>query len=324
MKKLLIAVICLLAVTVCILSSCTNTDNEQKTDETMKDNAQNAEENKTENTEDLPVTENTEETLSVLEKYSSLVTVDEGGSLFDAAYLKGIEYEYAVFEVRENSSEDAEYEDYGDFIYWEVVVIKDNEAVTVLRQNYDEFATMLPSVKYLVIELDVNFDGKNDILLHQGNFGAQCAVGYTCHLNTADGFELCQSFPNFNAAISEVGHTVSTLNRDSAAQHSIEYYSYTQDGEYVPFEAVRFMPHSSAYMIYDNAEEFLGEDMSVYDEAEYRCVAVETYNDGEWELYKIYPDEKDSPYYEHKHVCYYENYKPICSLGTELYEYVKF
>ena len=265
-----------------------------------------------------------DENKPLLERYLPFVKVDDGGYLFDAAYLKGIEFDYAAYEVRENSLKDAEYDDYGEFIYWEVVVIKDNEAVTVLRQDYDEFPTMLPSVKYLVHELDVNFDGKNDILLHQGNFGAQGAVGYTCYLNTADSFELCHSFPNFNTAISEVGHTVCTLNRDSAAEHSVEYYSYTEDGEYVPFEAVRFMPHRSAYMIYDNAEEFLGEDMSVYDEAEYRCAVAETSNDGEWELYKIYPDEKDSPYYEHKHVCYYENYKPVYSLGAELYQYMKF
>lgn len=324
MKKTVIALICLIIVSVCIFSSCINTKNTQNVNVSLKDDTQNIEENKTENTDELILKEKTEEMSSVLEKYSSFVTVDEGGSLFDAAYLKGTEYEYAAYEVRENSSEDAENDDYGEFIYWEVAVIKNNEVVTVLRQDYDEFATMLPSVKYLVHELDVNFDGKNDILLHQGNFGAQGAVGYTCYLNTADGFELCQSSPNFNAAISEVGHTVSTLNRDSAAEHSIEYYSYTEDGEYIPFEAVRLMPHSSAYMIYDNAEEFLGEDMSVYDEAEYRCAAVETYNDGEWELYKIYPDEKDSPYYEHKHVSYYENYKYVYPESAELCEYTMF
>ena len=44
----------------------------------------------------------------------------------------------------------------------------------------------------------------------------------------------------------------------------------------------------------------------------------------EWELYKIYPDEKDSPYYEHKHVCYYENYKIVYPLSAELYDYKKF
>lgn len=259
-----------------------------------------------------------------LERYLPFVKVDDGYSLFDAAYLKGTEFEYAAYELRSQTAAETNYDDFEEAPYWEVAVVKEGEVITVLRQNYDDYVNLITSVKYLVYELDVNFDGKNDILLHQGQFGAQGAAGYTCYLSTADSFELCHSFPNFNTAISEIGHTVCTLNRDSAAEHSVEYYSYTEDGEYVPFEAVRFMPHSSAYSIYDNAEEFLGEDMSVYDEAEYRCAVVETFNNGEWELYKMYPDENDSPYYEHKHVCYYENYKPIYSLGTELYEYVKF
>ena len=265
-----------------------------------------------------------EEDISLIQKHVSAITVDDGCKLHDSAYLKGTEYEYVVYEVRSDTASETDYEDFGEKIYWQVVVLKNNEVITILRQEYDEFSTLLPSVKHLVYEVDVNFDGKNDILLHLGNFGAQGAIWYTGYLNKGDGFEKCLSLPNGTLALNAVSHTVSTINRDSAAEHTVTYYSYTEDGEFVPFEYLSFMPHERAYSYYDNAAEYLGEDESVYEGAEYRCVVTNIYKDGEWEFYRIYPHEEDSPYFEHKHVCYYKDYKDVHSMGTEMYDYKVF
>lgn len=80
---------------------------------------------------------------------------------------------------------------------------------------------------------DVDFDGKPDLLLRLGHFGAQMACAYACLLQREEGFEECSSFAGiFNPAIDEENQLILSSWRGNAATHGWGMYAY-QAGEFV-------------------------------------------------------------------------------------------
>lgn len=74
---------------------------------------------------------------------------------------------------------------------------------------------------------DVNFDGKDDILVDNGHFGNQGLVTYTCFLNTGGAYEKNESFTDIsNPAIDVKNEKILSVWRNWAASHSWAMYVY--------------------------------------------------------------------------------------------------
>lgn len=249
---------------------------------------------------------------SAFDKYEQYITVDEGYEISDFNGLTGEEFTYIVYEIQSVDEENKK--------YWQAVVTKEDSVVTVIRQDMEDGAGPWPSTVDLISEIDVNFDGRNDVLVYIGSFGAQGASAHRCFLQNEDGtlYE-SESFPVYNVAVSDTFHAIRTTWRNHAAEHEEIYYEY-KNGEFVPVQKIIFTPHVLAYEYHENASDWLGDDPTVYSDKDYRCAIEYVYAESEWKLYKICENEADSNYYEHKSMCYYEKYEYIgASKGTEIF-----
>jgi len=249
---------------------------------------------------------------SAFDKYEQYITVEEGYEISDFNGLTGEEFTYIVYEMQSVDEENQK--------YWQAVVTKEDSVVTVIRQDIEDGAGPWPSTVDLISEIDVNFDGRNDVLVYIGSFGAQGASAHRCFLQNEDGtlYE-SESFPVYNIAVSDTFHAIRTTWRNHAAEHEEIYYEY-KNGKFVPVQKIIFTPHVLAYEYHENASDWLGDDPTVYSDKDYRCAIEYVYAGSEWKLYKICENEADSNYYEHKSMCYYEKYEYIgASKGTEFF-----
>ena len=182
-------------------------------------------------------TDNAQEEIAYNTEYLTYVTIDDGYCITACAEYSGAEYQYVVYELEDKDSE------YSPEIYWVVVVLKDKKVLSVLRQEllvYEELNRA--TISNLVLEKDVNFDGKNDILLWLGHFGNQGLIRYACYLNIDDEFVECPSFSEIaNPAVDEANQVVLSSWRNWAASHSWAMY-YLIDGEYTETERLTEEP----------------------------------------------------------------------------------
>ncbi len=75
--------------------------------------------------------------------------------------------------------------------------------------------------------VDVNFDGKDDILVNNGHFGNQGLVTYTCFLNKDGAYERNESFADIsNPAVDNENKKILSTWRNWAASHSWAMYVY--------------------------------------------------------------------------------------------------
>lgn len=187
-------------------------------------------------------------------KYRSYLEIDEGYSIYASAMTQGEEYQYAVYELsapfQADPNSDLIVPRYdGKSIYWQVVVLKDEKVVAVLREEDNPFAGPIPNVDTLVVETDVNFDGKNDILLWQGHFGAQGASYYSCYLAAENDFSPCTDFsyiPNPN--LDRTSEIIMGCWRNSAASHGWSLYRF-EDGD---LKELAVLTHEPAEIIDSN------------------------------------------------------------------------
>ena len=71
-----------------------------------------------------------------LERYLPFVKVDDGYSLFDAAYLKGTEFEYAAYELRSQTAAETNYDDY---YIWDKQTLEELDLVISEMEDSDFF-----------------------------------------------------------------------------------------------------------------------------------------------------------------------------------------
>ena len=182
------------------------------------------------------------------ESYLSHIKIDDECKIYAYMEFKGEEYDYAIFGIsyneNKNFDEDEEFS-YNKILYWEIVVLKNNSIVTVLRDYKDDYADIFDSeneIKNRLVEKDVNFDGKNDILLFRGHYGNQGFVSYSCYLQTENKFELCESFSEIpNPVIDKENKVILCYWRNWAASHSIGKY-YFIDGKFIEKERLTEEP----------------------------------------------------------------------------------
>lgn len=112
-------------------------------------------------------------------------------------------------------------------IYW-TVVTKSILHPQEFRYDRDENAGPIPSVTTLVAEADINFDGRTDLCLLKGYFGAQGVRLYIGYLQNADGtYTLCEGFENIaDPALDAENKVILSTSRENAAQHRYGKYAF--------------------------------------------------------------------------------------------------
>lgn len=233
-----------------------------------------------ENLSDIPIFDNIEitepeheaikEYIAYSTEYLPYVTINEGYCITKCVEYSGTEYQYVIYEL-ENS---IGYTEYNREIYWTVIVLRDKQAFTVLRQDLDEYFGLIPTASDLVLETDVDFDGKNDILLWLGHFGNQGLIRYACYLSRDEGVVACPSFSDIaNPAVDAENRVILSSWKNWAVSHSYAMY-YFIDGEYVETERLTEEPVQA-----ENDEELWG-------------WTDEIFGDGHWQT-REYFTEKD-------------------------------
>lgn len=217
--------------------------------------------------------------------YIPYIKIDDECKIYSYMEFKGKEYDYALFGISYNENkifdeDDDEYDfkkffyeddefSYNKIVYWEIVVLKNNSVVTVLRDYKDDYGLIFDmdnEIKNMLVEKDVNFDGKNDILLFRGHYGTQSAFRYSCYLQTENKFELCESFSEIlNPVIDNDNNVILSYWRNYAVSHSISKY-YFIDGEFIEKEILTEEP------INDTLEE---------DEIQF-CWTLKEFLNGKW------------------------------------------
>ncbi len=122
-----------------------------------------------------------------------------------------------------------------DFLEDSVLVIsrEDNGGDTqvIHVQGKGDWGTWV-SVENKFEYMDVNFDGRPDLLICTGHHGNQGFLTYYCFLQTEDGFSEAPTFTGIpNPAVDEENRLILSQWRNWAASHSWAEYRY-QDGEY--------------------------------------------------------------------------------------------
>lgn len=180
------------------------------------------------------------------EEYLPYIEIDENCKIYAYTEISGEEYDYAVFGISPIETDEERYNRYSNILYFETVVLKDNAIITVLRDDsYGDIYS--DDFEQIVVEEDVNFDGKNDILVLQGHSGTQGLVTYTCYLQNESGFELCPSFSKIeNPKVNSEDEVILASWRNWAASHGWEMYYYI-DGEFVGKEMLTEEPANQSY-----------------------------------------------------------------------------
>lgn len=161
------------------------------------------------------------------------ISIQEGYYIADYGKSLGENYSYAVFNMcRDDDTEDTP----RVYLYWEIVVMQENDVITVLHVEKGEYGDNLPTSSEMVIETDVNFDGKHDILICLGHFGSQGFVTYKCFLSTDDGFVHCPGFTEIaNPALDNANLVIRSQWRNSSTSHSWGIFKFIKD-EFVETE----------------------------------------------------------------------------------------
>lgn len=175
-------------------------------------------------TEQLQVAENAE---SYPEISFGQITISEGYHIAGFGQYKGQDYSYDTYRMSRELSE------YDVDMYWEIVVLKEDEVVTVLCVENEEHGSAFYNASDMVWEKDVNFDGQNDVLIMLGHTGNQMARICKCYLAEGDEFVHCPSFTGiFNPSVDEENQVIRSAWRNWAASHGWGIYEF-RDGEFI-------------------------------------------------------------------------------------------
>lgn len=156
------------------------------------------------------------------QKWLSYLSLQDGFHISDYGESLGENYSFAVYQI---SNEKNGYE--RTALYWEIVVIQDNSVIMVLPVNDEEHGDAFPVPSKMITEMDVNFDGKNDILVCLGHFGNQGSVAYKCFLATERGLIHCPSFTEIaNPSVDDTNQVVLSQYRNSATSHSWSVFEF--------------------------------------------------------------------------------------------------
>lgn len=162
---------------------------------------------------------------------AAYITVEDGSIISGYADFQGERYRCGVFQLRSP-----------DLLYWEVVVLRNDALVDVLRIGDDEHGDAFPSCADLVTEADADFDGSTDLLLCLGHFGAQGAAAYKCWLTRGNALAYCPSFTEIaNPTLDPNRKEILSQWRNTAASHGYGIYRFL-DGSFLMMERLTEEP----------------------------------------------------------------------------------
>lgn len=133
-------------------------------------------------------------------------------------------YKYKIEEYNLNSS---------DSVYWNIIVMKGDKEIQKITQSLDKNAVSKPDISELVVEEDIDFDGKNDLLIFQGRFGVQGIASYKCYLNNENGtsgeaFKIIDEFKDIpNPSFDHNKKLIQSCNRENASSYVYSIYKIT-------------------------------------------------------------------------------------------------
>lgn len=197
------------------------------------------------------------------------VSVQEGYQISDYGEYEGTEYSWAVFNMRQ---EDEQGENIS--LYWEIAVLQEGSVIQVLEVEDGEHGAAFPAAADMVTETDVNFDGKQDILIGLGHFGNQGAVVYKCFLGGESGLIYCPSFSEIaNPSLDHTAQVVRSQWRNSASSHGWGIFKFTG----TEFVETQRLTETAEYR--NEGEEPV------------RSWTEEVFLEGEWQVREYYTEE---------------------------------
>ncbi len=187
-------------------------------------------------------------------------TIEDESTIEEYAEFQGEKYLYSIYRRA--------------YFAMDIVVSLNNEVIALLTLTEEETGEALPS--RVIREIDVNFDGVNDILVSAGHFGAQGALGYKCYIVDGDNIILGKNFLNIpNPSIDIERQVIGGQWRNGAASHSWAFYKYI-DGSFVGIERL--------------TEEPVKNDDGVYSDEVWGWTD-EVFADGEWHIREYFTTE---------------------------------
>lgn len=182
------------------------------------------------------------------------IQVEQGCSLYDYVHLSGQEFDYDVYEIRsEKEYAHRKYEKY----YWIVDVFKDGNKIAEIRHDKPEYVEyMYPKAQDIVGEIDINFDGRNDIIIDHGYVDAPMYMDksyYTCYLQTDDGFEKLEGFENISNVCLDCQNKIYLSTSGSPYVWEIEASYKEENGKIVFIESSQELAESYEWLNGDDA-----------------------------------------------------------------------
>lgn len=162
-----------------------------------------------------------------VEQCKTLVNIKDGCIVKETAQLKGKEFRYIVYHVQSHMSPDDLTPEYS---YYNVFVFKDDDLIKIIEADADPRVYGFNTAN-TVLEADVNFDGKNDILVCTPDVGF---VEYIIYLQIDNGFEVCGTLSKMDIVhVNTESKLFSGIydNKESKSfrfsDNKIEFLSYT-------------------------------------------------------------------------------------------------
>ena len=183
-SKLLPAILC-----ACTVAGCSVQSNSKQidTEETTKLKSEVESEDITESADSMETITETDEIISegVTEKTTEqTTTVTIEGNLVESESIEKESYTYNI-EIYETENQER---------YATIAVQKNASTITTLKVENDEWGDEFPSASNMINEEDVNFDGRQDILVKLGQFGENADNRYKCYIDNAENLEYCNGF----------------------------------------------------------------------------------------------------------------------------------
>lgn len=158
-----------------------------------------------------------------LKRYEVLWYIEESGSTYD----------YVTIVLRDR-----------DYYFMKVVVVfQESEILDIFFIDSNDGLSFyhLEEDRYIPIqEKDVNFDGKDEILIFRGSYGNKGYGYYNCYFITEDGFVHCPSFDYIaDPKINTEKQLIESWSCNSAVEHAGIIYEFI-DGTFVRTEQLTY------------------------------------------------------------------------------------
>jgi len=144
--------------------------------------------------------------------YLGYFDIEEGYHIVNNLEVLGDQFDFVIYDLRSIEENERGFIDW----YFMVVVKQDDMVLDVL--HHPAYPPAQPGIHRIVVEVDINFDGLNDVLLFQGHIGNAAWRNYFAWLQTDNGLEEV-ALPG-NPWLDRAREVVLSAGRSGAAWHA--------------------------------------------------------------------------------------------------------